>query len=77
MIIEEGTTNYKDISEKLVSKHNFNPNDAKNIKRRIYDALNVIKAVRKINKSMDTETVKLEKEYMQLVKKLVRNYNNI
>jgi hypothetical protein len=71
IIIEDETTDYKRISEKLVKKHNFNQKDEKNIKRRVYDALNVIKAIRGINNELGESTTLLLKEKHRTEKKIV------
>lgn len=71
IIIEDETTDYKKISEKLVKKHHFNPKDEKNIKRRVYDALNVIKAIRGINNELGESTTTLLKEKHRTEKKIV------
>lgn len=72
LIIEEQSTNYKRISDKLVSQHKFTPKDSKNIKRRVYDALNVIKAIRDLNSDLNDESLKLENQIIKLEKRMVR-----
>jgi hypothetical protein len=71
LILEEETTNYKIISNKLVEKHNFDLNENKNTRRRVYDALNVIKAIKGFNQHLDSESLKFLKENNRLSKKIV------
>lgn len=71
-MLEENTENYKTICEKMVMNHNFEEKDEKNIKRRIYDALNVIKSIKYFDKDLDANTLKLSKEKELLDCKIVR-----
>lgn len=71
-MLEENTENYKVICDKMVMNHNFEEKDEKNIKRRIYDALNVIKSIKYFDKDLDANTLKLSKEKELLDCKIVR-----
>lgn len=75
-MLEENTENYKVICDKMVMNHNFEEKDEKNIKRRIYDALNVIKSIKYFDKDLDANTLKLSKEKELLDCKIVR-FNKI
>ena len=53
-----GTTSYKEISDEIVSEINEkNIKDEKNIRRRIYDSLNVMKSMKLFKKDKETKKI--------------------
>ena len=53
-----GTISYKEISDEIVNEINEkNTKDEKNIRRRIYDSLNVMKSMRLFRKDKDTKKI--------------------
>ena len=58
IIKEEGPTTYKYISKKIVEElDHLNKKDEKNLKRRIYDSLNVMKSLKVIERDKKKDIV--------------------
>ena len=58
IIKQSGQTTYRKISDQIVNELNDKSmKDEKNIRRRIYDSLNVMKSMKLLNKDKDTKTI--------------------
>ena len=58
IIKQNGQTTYRDISDQIVNEiKEKSPKDEKNIRRRIYDSLNVMKSMNLFNKDSQSKTI--------------------